>query len=451
MAKAKTDRTLPVVSLDGIEPDNPITLPVIGDFDSYQISKSNKLIEGQANLSARQQKILGACIALINPKDSYPNGMTVELTDEHIETLTGIPKRTIPRFIDAAAKAFHSIPIETPGKQPGTIDYINIAHRSKYNPEERVFRITFHSEMEEELLNLPEYTRYALRYLVALNSKYSIRLFELLSKFWDQRRPGPQYWRVKITDLYYPLGLIDINGVSLAKSYTKSVGEFRRRVLDPALDDINANTEFDIEVTTYRTGRTIGGYTFKLNHSPAPRFKVGSNATSMEVSDKEITSILKDIGVLPPVIDRWLVQYSNNVIADNVAYMGALDQDGMEIRSPSAFLNVLLLNNVAHLPSVANPYSSIYSESPWAREFVKRVGSKVWWKLSQELQESIVTMGGFTNHPTTLDDYRMFEHYAKTSTMDEAVMMFDINALAEDWNAKAPEKTILPDDLFDER
>lgn len=406
----------------------PITLPVVTDHSNFQISKSNKLIEGQTNLSTRQLKVLGACISLIDPRASYPNGITVELSDDQIESLTGIPKRTIPRFIDEAAKAFHSIPIETPGKKQGTTDYINIAHRSRYDPDERVFRMTFHSEMEDELLNLPEYTRYALRYLIALTSKYSIRLFELISKSYDQKRGGVQYWKAKLNDLYYPLGLVDVHGNPIAESYVKKVGLFRQRVLTPAIEEINQKTIFEIEAAPFKRGKFYAGFTFKVSRSQ-PIEVLGA-----DVSGSDIELRLLSLGVLGKVAKRWVKDYDEDVLTDNLNYMGTLRDGGMDVKNPSAFLNTLLQNNVAQLPPVVNPYNKKYTSTKYVREFIKQVGMKVWWYLNPELQQSIVDLGGFTSHPVSLDDYRLFEATAKDSSIDEASMLFDPQSTADEWN-----------------
>lgn len=397
-----------------------------------QVIKSNKLIEGQARLTTRQQKLLAACIALVNPQGDYPNGITVELTDDQIQALTGIPKRTIVTFIDDAAKAYHSIPIETPGKKKGAPDYINIALRSWYDPDERVLRMTFHPKMEAELLNLPEYTRYALQYLVRLDSKYAIRLFELISKVWNKKRPGPQYWRVSLRDLYYPLGLIDIHGKPVVKSYTKSVSEFRRRVLDPAIKQINEHTMFTLTAQPYRRGRAIGGMSFTIDQKEF----AAQRQPALDASDdpqQALQAALVDAGVAANVAGVIVNRYDLKVVQDNLQYMKRQIEGGMMVRSPGALLNTLLAYNVANLPDVANPYSEMYRGNKHAREFVKRVGMKVWWKLPSALREEIEALGGFTQHPVTMPDYLMFEDTAQTGSYDEAALCLNLEEIPDLW------------------
>lgn len=423
----------------------PITLAPGAAVDGYAVTKSNRLIEGQANLTARQQKLLAACISLVNPKGDYPNGIRIELDDDQIEELTHIPKRSIPEFIEDAARALHSIPIKTPGSKPGETDYINIALRSKYDRDERIFRITFHPGMEEELLNLDIYTRYALASFVSLHSKYATRFFELLSKVYNQKRGGQQYWKAKLRDVYYPLGIMDIDGTPIVKTYANNVALFRQQILTPIIKEINENTSFEVEAKPYKAGRRIAGFIFHVRFRPPLEIEVVDEETG-DFSGLELR--LHKAGIKPPVRKRWLANYSQVVIADNLDYMLAAQSSGIDVRNPSAFLQSLLQNNVAHLPEVANPYAQKYRSTPIMRAFVKNVVMPIWWSLSPKLQKELQDNGSFSLHPVTKDDYRLFESESKETSVDEAVMLLDLNLLIEEWN-EATEGTMSTGQLFE--
>jgi plasmid replication initiation protein len=142
----------------------------------FKVFKSNKLIDAFTRLSKNEYKLLAACISKINPLHDYQGErVVIQLTVSQISELTGISKANIYKFIDQAAKSYHSQPIETPGKAKGEVDYINIAYRSRYDPKAGVFSIEFHNLMQDELVKLAAYTSYELRYLVLLSSKYSMR------------------------------------------------------------------------------------------------------------------------------------------------------------------------------------------------------------------------------------------------------------------------------------
>lgn len=416
----------------------PITLQDDSNIAGFLVNKSNKLVEGQTKLTARQQKVLAASIALINPKASYPNGITVELTDDQIEALTGIEKRVIFRFIDDAARAYHSIPIETPGKKKGTVDYINIALRSKYDPQERVFKITFHPEMESELLQLAEYTKYELRYLVDMDSKYSIRLYELLTKIYNKQKGGSQYWRVRLNSLYFPLGLTDINGKPLTKSYINTFAAFRRRVLEPACEEITSKTDLSVTYSSYRAGRTIGGVIFSIerkDRSLKDVPKIGGEEPNPQ-------DAMREMGIADNVADTLAARYSKDVIESNVAYLKERLRLGRKVDNVTSYLNYLLKHNIAGLPDVANPYSAKYANNKAGCEFVKRLVLPIWWKLDEGLRETLETKGAtFATHLVTSEDYETFVAVVKNQGVEEAELLFDTDELKDKWEADYKDKS----------
>lgn len=400
--------------------------------ETYTVTKSNKLIGAQIRLNSREQKVLAACISLINPQGEYPNGLTVELDDEHIQTLTGIEKRHIYRFIDKAARSFHSIPIETPGKREGTVDIINIAHRSQYDPETRKFKITFHEDMHDELLKLSQYTSVELQYLVILSSKYSIRLYEMLSKQYNQKKGGIQYFKTTLDALYFPLGLKDLNGKPLTASYIKDYTSFKRRVLDPACKEISSNTNLVVSFEPYRVGRSIAGITFVIR----PKSKIIEKSFILpDHYDKLIIEdALKFLNIKQAIHDKWIKLFDEQVIKSNIFYCARKVVEGADIKNPTAYTQLLLKQNIANLPDIANPFSDKYKHNKDGKEFVKRVVLPIWWMLPAELRFELSKVSGFSVHPKTASFYKGFITSAKNDSYDEAEVLFDSDSALDEWS-----------------
>jgi plasmid replication initiation protein len=418
------------------KPSYPDTIRLTeGDHAVYglTVSKSNRLIEAQNRLSAREQKVLAACLALVNPLGEYPNGITVELTDQQLESITGIKKRFLYRFIDTAAKHYHSIPVETPGKKQGTVDYINIAHRSIYDPEERKLTITFHTEMEEHLIELARYTQYELQYLVKLTTKYAMRFYELLCRAYNRKKRGVQFWRVALTDLYFPLGITDINGKPEVKSYVQDYLLFRRRVLEPSIEQINSRTDLQVKATPYKRGKLIVGLTFRICK------KAGQSVVNQERDRGDVQQQLVTLGVTHDVIERWLTRYDEKRILSNLKEYYNRVELGQAVTNPAAYLNFLVKNNVAALPDIANPYAEQYSNQPVLREFVRRIVVPIWWKLDQPLRDSLSITGKFTSHIVTSDTVRTFEIIASEHSIIETEALMDRDLIQLDWNRRYAE------------
>ena len=410
----------------------PLTLGEGADaIHGITISKSNKIIEAQNRLNTREQKILAACLALINPLGEYPNGITVELTDQQLEGLTGIKKKNLYDFIEKAAKNYHSIPIETPGKKKGTVDYINIAHRSTYDPEDRKFTITFHSEMEEHLIELVRYTRYELQHLVKLTTKYAMRLYELICMTYNLKKGGVQYWRVPLEDLYFPLGLTDINGKAEVQSYIASYSSFRRRVLEPSIEQINKKTNFRLHYGTYKRGKVIAGITFQISRQSTEKKVLFEEKGSLEEQ-------LIALGIAKATLKRWIDRHGRERIQSNLGIYQQRIELGQTITNPAAYLNFLVTNNVANLPEVANPYSQRYKKNKTLREFVSRILVPIWWDLDELLRSSLAEKDvGLKTHVITSSEVEDFIALAKSSSVDEAEALIDREMIKFDWNRKS--------------
>lgn len=95
-----------------------------------------------------------------------------------------------------------------------------------------------------------DFTRYELINILTLKSKYSIRLYELLKSYLWQG-----YWQVSIDELRELLEIGD--------KY-QEFKEFKRRVLNPTIKEINDYTDLQVEFTTLKKGRIINKIEFSI-------------------------------------------------------------------------------------------------------------------------------------------------------------------------------------------
>ncbi|MFT2111968.1 replication initiation protein [Marinomonas sp. 2405UD68-3] len=408
-----------------------------GEHEKFTVTKSNRLISAQIQLTAREQKILAACISLINPLGIYPNGITVELEDHHIEALTGIDKRHLFRFIDDAARKFHSIPIQTPGAKPGTISYINIAHKSVYDPDLRKLVVKFHEDMEDELVRLSQYTSIELRYFVRMNGKYATRLYEIISKQYNKQKGGTQFFKARLEDLYFPLGLKDIKGNPITPSYLRDFASFKIRVLDPACKDVSENSNFVVSYNTYKAGRSVVGLTFTIKPK---KLKIKNDDKEFKIplcaEHLNIDQAMQFLKIKETVYDKLKTKYDESVLKSNIFYCIEKMQDGIDIKNTAAFLTHLLRWNIANLPDVANPYSLKYKNNKNGHEFVKRVVVPIWWKLPESLRLELTEFGSFADHVLTTTIYKGFVSTAKNESFDEAEMLYDSVLALEEWGGE---------------
>lgn len=94
------------------------------------------------------------------------------------------------------------------------------------------------------------FTSYQLRQVSQLTSKYAIRLYEFLIA-WREIGKTPV---IPLFDFRETLGL-EIN------EYQKMIN-FKNRVLEPAIKQINESTDIRVKYEQYKTGRAISGLSF---------------------------------------------------------------------------------------------------------------------------------------------------------------------------------------------
>lgn len=93
------------------------------------------------------------------------------------------------------------------------------------------------------------FTTYEIKQIANLQSRYSMRLYEMLIQF---RSTGKL--KISLDDLRFRLGLLD--------SEYKTMGNFKMRVLDLAVKQINEHTNIKVEYTQKKRGRIIESFEF---------------------------------------------------------------------------------------------------------------------------------------------------------------------------------------------
>ena len=103
------------------------------------------------------------------------------------------------------------------------------------------------------------FTSYELEQVSKLNSGYAIRLYELIIA-WRSTGKTPV---INYDDLRKKLGVLD-------HEY-KVKADFKKRVLDSSLKQVNEHTDIVVKYEQHKTGREITGFSFKFKQKPQPK------------------------------------------------------------------------------------------------------------------------------------------------------------------------------------
>ena len=124
--------------------------------------------------------------------------------------------------------------------------------RVAYASNAAILELTFAPDVVPLITRLEQqFTSYQIKQVGQLTSKYAIRLYELLIMW---RSVGKCLF--SIDDFRFKLGIAD--------NEYQSMSNFKSRVLEPAIKQINQFTDIRVKYEQHKQGRTITGFTFKF-------------------------------------------------------------------------------------------------------------------------------------------------------------------------------------------
>lgn len=217
---------------------------------SYVVAKSNVLItKSRYSLTTQQHRLLLYMVSKIKPDDAPETEYTISIQDVINVcgyTECGYYYQTLKDDVQKIANV--SVWIETePGKEK-LFRWIDTAELETNKAE---FTITFHKTMRPYLFELKDrYVSFYLMSSLCLSHKYAMRLYEYLLAM---RYRGE--FEVSIDELKKRMDVTN-------ETYNK-MSNFKSRVFEPAVENINDYTELNIEYAYIKKGKRITHIAFR--------------------------------------------------------------------------------------------------------------------------------------------------------------------------------------------
>ena len=237
------------------------------------VSKANAFIEsGYAiNLVAQRVIILAIIEAREQGSMSEIGGIhRIKASDyeKHFEC----DKTTAYRSLKSACESLYESEFVWTDKDAKGRDKINksrFVQRASYSEGGGYVEVMFGNDVIPLITRLSEkYTEYELKQIKDLNSIYALRIFEILMQ-WLSVGKTPT---IAIENLRTRLG-IEVHQY-------KTMGNFKSRVLDHAIKEINDNTNITATYEQHKEGRRIVGFTFRFKVKDKPKKVVESKRDS---------------------------------------------------------------------------------------------------------------------------------------------------------------------------
>ena len=210
-------------------------------MNKNHVVKSNKVIEASYQLSAVEQRIVLAAISRIPKNQPITDDELYPVSVDELKQL-GVHEKTAYRDLKEGINRLYERSINL------SIDDKSIKMRwvqeIQFLDSQSVIGIRFSKPILPFISNLSrEFTKYALSDIAGINSGYGIRIYELLVQY---RQIGKREISVESLRTMLELG----------KKYPL-FADFKKRVIDTAIDQINEYSPLKVTYEQKKTGRKV--------------------------------------------------------------------------------------------------------------------------------------------------------------------------------------------------
>ena len=230
------------------------------------VVKDNALINASYNLEVTEQRLI--LLAILNARETG-NGIT---SDSKLEIHAKDYASRFDISNDGAYKALKNAVLNLFDRQfsfkeqdkKGNVGTVKSrwVSRIKYIDDSATLEITFAPDVVPLITRLEQhFTSYQLKQVSQLTSKYAIRLYELLIA-WREVGKTP---KIELEDFRSKIGVEDTE-------YT-AMNDFKKRVLEPAIKQINKYTDITATYEQYKKGRLISAFSFSFKQKQQPRIE----------------------------------------------------------------------------------------------------------------------------------------------------------------------------------
>lgn len=232
------------------------------ELDKAVVTMSNALVRAGHGLSLAEKRLVAIAISKLDTKGGpgrYGLGFEIDckITAEEYAELAQCAMQVAYRDLNSASKRLRKSGIEfyePDHKRKGGPLVIRVnmnwVTTTKYHTKEGWVELTWNHKLVPHLLGLKrEFTTYKLNQSAALRSVYSHRLLELLMMF-----EGSGWANFSLDDF--------CQSMQATPTQKKDFANIRRKIIEPAIKELEQKDGWKIEYTTTKAGRKVTGLRF---------------------------------------------------------------------------------------------------------------------------------------------------------------------------------------------
>lgn len=208
-------------------------------------TQDNELVTACYRMTLNEKRLLLLGIAKVDPSRMPTKGVPLEfdITVAEWRAAFGDDSRSVYKDLEAATKRLIRRQVFIKGRSDSD-QLLNWLDRCQYHRGEGRISVRFGWTICHYLGGfLDQFTRLNIMHIRSLSSFHSIRLYEILIQF---RSTG--FRAIKLEDFRHSLGIDN--------AYPR-FADLKRRIIDPAVSDLNQNTDILISWTEVKQGRRV--------------------------------------------------------------------------------------------------------------------------------------------------------------------------------------------------
>ena len=221
------------------------------------VVKDNALINASYNLDLVEQRLI--LLAIVEARDSGRGINANDPLEVHADSYVNqfnVARQTAYQALKDACKdlfvrQFSYQEINKRGNVENVLS--RWVSEIRYIDDEATVKLIFAPAIVPLITRLEEqFTKYELQQISNLSSAYAVRLYELLIAW----RSTGQTPIIELAEFRQKIGVLD-------DEYTR-MGNFKDRVLNLAIAQINEHTDINVQCQQHKKGRNISGFSFNF-------------------------------------------------------------------------------------------------------------------------------------------------------------------------------------------
>lgn len=261
-----------------------------------EIRQHNSITTARYEMSALEMDIIFALLSRLDPQDKP--GTLYRLRVQELEKLTGREwnyHRLGPAVTSLVGRNFHI-------ENGDSWLKVTMLASAEYLKGQGIIELEVSEKLRPYLIDLKNnFTSFKLQSVLSLSSKYAKRVYELASQ-WKDIGETKIY---SLDEFKYMLALKDPTGK--AKEQYEQISNFKKFVLDIAVEQINEHTDLRVSYELLKEGRSYQKVRFHVLAQELERFtlpfELSSDDAKIQVARRNLDSLgIKDSALVKHIL-----------------------------------------------------------------------------------------------------------------------------------------------------